>query len=39
VESKLSVVGLSMAKLQALSALPTAGDSLPLGQLATGCRV
>jgi DNA-binding MarR family transcriptional regulator len=34
VESKLSVVGLSMAKLQALAVLAEAGESLPLGQLA-----
>jgi DNA-binding MarR family transcriptional regulator len=34
VESKLSVVGLSLPKLLALKALADAGDALPLGQLA-----
>lgn len=34
VESKLSAVGLSMAKLTALKTLSDAGESLPLGQLA-----
>src|SRR6266850_5272147 len=34
VESKLSVVGLSIPKLAALHRLVEAGDSLPLGQLA-----
>jgi DNA-binding MarR family transcriptional regulator len=34
VESKLSEVGLSIAKLAALHHLTRAGDSLPLGQLA-----
>ena len=34
VESKLSAVGLSLAKLLALKALFDAGESLPLGQLA-----
>jgi len=34
VESKLSAVGLSWAKLAALKALLDAGESLPLGQLA-----
>src|SRR5882672_3438529 len=34
VESKLDVVGLSLAKLVALRALADAGESLPLGQLA-----
>jgi DNA-binding MarR family transcriptional regulator len=34
VESKLSVVGLSIPKLAALNRLVEAGDSLPLGQLA-----
>jgi DNA-binding MarR family transcriptional regulator len=34
VESKLSVVGLSIPKLAALDRLVEAGDSLPLGQLA-----
>jgi DNA-binding MarR family transcriptional regulator len=34
VESKLSAVGLSLAKLVALKALSDAGESLPLGQLA-----
>src|SRR5713101_6008612 len=34
VESKLGVVGLSLAKLLALKALSDAGESLPLGQLA-----
>lgn len=34
VESKLSAVGLSLAKLLALKALSDAGESLPLGQLA-----
>jgi DNA-binding MarR family transcriptional regulator len=34
VESKLGAVGLSLAKLAALSALLDAGESMPLGQLA-----
>ena len=34
IESKLTVVGLSMAKLAALNALREAGESLPLSQLA-----
>ena len=34
VESKLGAVGLSLAKLAALSALADAGESMPLGQLA-----
>ena len=34
VESKLGAVGLSLAKLAALSALVDAGESMPLGQLA-----
>src|SRR3954469_25408891 len=34
VEAKLAVVGLSLAKLAALSALRDAGESLPLSQLA-----
>ena len=34
VESKLETVGLSIAKLAALSVLHDAGDSMPLGQLA-----
>src|SRR5260221_10426390 len=34
VESKLSDVGLSIAKLTALHVLAKAGESLPLGQLA-----
>jgi DNA-binding MarR family transcriptional regulator len=34
VEAKLSAVGLSMAKLQALTALADAGEPMPLGQLA-----
>jgi DNA-binding MarR family transcriptional regulator len=34
IESKLSVVGLSLPKLLALKALQDAGDSMPLGQLA-----
>lgn len=34
VESKLAAVGLSLAKLAALSVLHDAGESLPLGQLA-----
>ena len=34
VESRLSEIGLSMAKLAALRQLTLAGDSLPLGQLA-----
>jgi len=34
VESRLSAIGLSMAKLAALYQLVMAGDSLPLGQLA-----
>jgi DNA-binding MarR family transcriptional regulator len=34
VESKLSVLGLSLPKLLALRALSDAGESLPLGQLA-----
>src|SRR6267378_303891 len=34
IETKLSVVGLSLAKLLALKALSDAGESLPLGQLA-----
>jgi DNA-binding MarR family transcriptional regulator len=34
VESKLGAVGLSMAKLLALTALADAGEPLPLGQLA-----
>ena len=34
VESKLSDVGLSIAKLAALHVLAAAGESLPLGQLA-----
>lgn len=34
VESKLSALGLSLAKLLALKALFDAGESLPLGQLA-----
>jgi DNA-binding MarR family transcriptional regulator len=34
VESRLSAVGLSLAKLLALKALFDAGESLPLGQLA-----
>ncbi|MBA2304215.1 MAG: MarR family transcriptional regulator [Acidobacteria bacterium] len=34
VESKLNAVGLSMAKLAALTALREAGESLPLSQLA-----
>ena len=34
VESKLSEVGLSLAKLAALHQLSEAGESLPLGQLA-----
>lgn len=34
IESKLSAVGLSLAKLLALKALSDAGESLPLGQLA-----
>jgi DNA-binding MarR family transcriptional regulator len=34
VESKLGAVGLSLAKLAALSALVDAGESIPLGQLA-----
>jgi len=34
VESKLSAVGLSLAKLLALKALSDNGESLPLGQLA-----
>ena len=34
VESKLSAVGLSLAKLAALHHLSQAGESLPLGQLA-----
>src|SRR5437868_12751524 len=34
VETKLSAIGLSLAKLAALHHLARAGDSLPLGQLA-----
>jgi len=34
VEAKLAEVGLSLAKLAALTRLSEAGDSLPLGQLA-----
>ncbi len=34
VEEKLSAVGLSLPKLAALDRLVTAGDSMPLGQLA-----
>jgi DNA-binding MarR family transcriptional regulator len=34
IETKLSVVGLSLAKLLALKTLADAGESLPLGQLA-----
>ena len=34
VESKLDAVGLSLAKLLALTALSEAGESMPLGQLA-----
>jgi DNA-binding MarR family transcriptional regulator len=34
VETKLSAVGLSLAKLLALQALSEAGESMPLGQLA-----
>ena len=34
VDSKLSVIGLSLPKLAALHQLALAGDSLPLGQLA-----
>jgi DNA-binding MarR family transcriptional regulator len=34
VEAKLDAIGLSMAKLVALSAIAEAGGSLPLGQLA-----
>jgi DNA-binding MarR family transcriptional regulator len=34
IESKLDVIGLSMAKLFALKAIADAGESLPLGQLA-----
>src|SRR5471030_2813805 len=34
VEARLSDVGLSLAKLEALSQLSLAGESLPLGQLA-----
>jgi DNA-binding MarR family transcriptional regulator len=34
VESKLAEIGLSLAKLAALTRLAEAGDSLPLGQLA-----
>jgi DNA-binding MarR family transcriptional regulator len=34
VEARLEAIGLSMAKLMALSAIADAGESLPLGQLA-----
>lgn len=34
IEAKLSVAGLSLAKLLALKALSDAGESMPLGQLA-----
>ena len=34
VETRLDAIGLSLAKLAALNALATAGDTLPLGQLA-----